>query len=64
MVLAGRAGLAIKGDTTELVLGPGDAVYLKAGCRHRVSWTVSGTPTVWLALFLDPTLAPKTVMRE
>lgn len=64
MVVAGAARLAIDGQAEELLLGPGDAVYLPAHCRHRVSWTDPDQPTVWLALFvsaaLDPTDRPAT----
>jgi len=57
-VLAGRARLAIAGEAADRVLGPGDAVFLPAHCRHRVTWTDPERPTVWLALFLDPALDP------
>ncbi|MCC7274638.1 MAG: cupin domain-containing protein [Alphaproteobacteria bacterium] len=52
LVLAGRAGLAIAGEAEERLLVAGDAVFLPAHCRHRVSWTDPERPTVWLALFL------------
>ncbi len=58
MVLTGRARLHIDGEDGERVLGPGDAVFLPAHCRHRVTWTDPGRPTVWLALFMSPDLAP------
>jgi cupin 2 domain-containing protein len=58
MVLSGRAGLAIAGETAERLLGPGDAVYLPAHCRHRVVWTDPDRPTVWLAVHIDPALNP------
>lgn len=57
-VLAGRARLTVAGEPADRDLGPGDAVFLPAGCRHRVAWTDPGQPTVWLALFIDPALAP------
>ncbi|WP_374450329.1 cupin domain-containing protein [Stella sp.] len=57
-VLSGRARLAIAGEAHDRELGPGDAVFLPAGCRHRVAWTDPDQPTVWLALFVDPTLGP------
>lgn len=59
MVLAGAARLAIEGEETERELGPGDAVYLPAHCRHRVTWTDPDQPTVWLALFIDAGLEPR-----
>jgi len=58
LVLAGRARLAIEGESGERALGPGDSVYLPPHCRHRVAWTDPDRPTVWLALFLDGALAP------
>ena len=58
MLLKGRARLVIAGEAEERVLGPGDAVYLPAHCRHRVEWTDPDHPTVWLALFIDGHLGP------
>ncbi len=59
MVIAGSAQLQIEGDDKERKLVAGDAVYLPAHCRHRVTWTDPNNPTVWIALFLDPSLAPE-----
>ncbi len=61
MVVTGAARLAIEGQADDLTLGPGDAVYLPAHCRHRVSWTDPAQPTVWLALFIAPGLGPRTI---
>ena len=58
MVLTGRARLTIAGEPHDHDLGPGDAVFLPARCRHRVAWTDPHQPTVWLALFFDVRLAP------
>lgn len=58
VVLRGRAKLTVEGEQQDLFLGPGDAVYLPAHRRHRVAWTDPTGPTVWLAVFLDPELAP------
>ena len=60
MVLKGSAGLAIEGVSEERVLGEGDAVFLPAHCRHRVTWTDPDRPTVWLALFVEQNLTPIT----
>lgn len=49
VVLRGRARLNVAGATHELQ--PGDALDLPAGCRHRIEWTTSEEPTVWLAVF-------------
>lgn len=50
LVLAGRAGLLIEGETTVRALEPGSYVHLPAHCRHRVEWTATDTPTMWLAV--------------
>src|SRR5207344_2010151 len=60
MVLKGSAGLAIEGVPEERVLGEGDAVFLPAHCRHRVTWTDPDLPTVWLELFIEQNLTPIT----
>jgi cupin 2 domain-containing protein len=59
MVLTGNARLTIEGEKNDRLLGPGDAVFLPAHCRHRVAWTTPDAPTVWLALFIDPSLRPQ-----
>jgi cupin 2 domain-containing protein len=61
MVLTGGARLAIAGEVEERILGPGDAVFLPAHCRHQVVWTDPDRPTVWLALFVDTKLNPSAV---
>lgn len=49
VVLSGRAGLRVEGETIR-EMAPGDWLLLPARCRHRVEWTAAGQPTVWLAL--------------
>ena len=49
MVLGGHACLHVEGHP-ELALVPGDSVFLPAGCRHRVTYTSTDEPTVWLAV--------------
>jgi len=49
IVLRGAAGLAVEGES-EQSLGPGDFIFLPARKRHRVTFTASGEPTVWLAV--------------
>ena len=34
-------------------LGEGDYLFLPAHCRHRVAWTRSEPPTVWLAIYMS-----------
>lgn len=59
LLVSGRARLAIDGEAQERALGPGDSVFLPAHCRHRVAWSDPDTPTVWLAIFVDPRLGPQ-----
>ena len=50
VVLRGGAGLRIEGEDDVRVLSAGDYVDIPAGLRHRVEWTDTDEPTVWLAL--------------
>lgn len=53
-VLTGEARLTVmreKGRAEEIVLRPGQHVFLPSRCRHRVEWTSPDEPTVWLAVF-------------
>jgi len=49
LLLTGSAGLWIEGQG-ERDLRPGDHVLIPAHRLHRVTWTVHGGPTVWLAV--------------
>ena len=49
-VLAGQAAVLIEGEQQPRVLGPGDHLELAAHVRHRVEWTSTTEPTVWLAV--------------
>lgn len=60
VVLSGSARLAVDGESEDRLLSAGDAIFLPARCRHRVTWTDPDRPTVWLALFVDPALAPES----
>ena len=53
-VLRGAAELEFE-DGERVPLTPGDALLIPAGKRHRVRWTSSSEPTVWLAVFFDAT---------
>jgi cupin 2 domain-containing protein len=53
MVLSGSAGLLIEGETAVRGLGPGDYLLIPPHVRHRVEWTASDQPTVWLAIHLQ-----------
>ncbi|MBA3612721.1 MAG: cupin domain-containing protein [Nitrospirales bacterium] len=50
VVLAGKATIKIEGQP-EMMLGPGDTLYLPAHTRHRVEWTDPQQNTIWLAVF-------------
>ncbi|MBY5993912.1 cupin domain-containing protein [Ferrimonas balearica] len=57
LLLQGEARLRIEQEAEARTLGPGDWLYLPAGCRHRVEWTSPTQPTLWLALHLAPEAA-------
>ena len=50
VLLRGGAGLLFEGESESQVLRPGDYLLIPAHARHRVEWTASDEPTVWLAL--------------
>ena len=50
VLLRGRARLRFHGDESDVELGPGDALTIPGGVRHRVTMTSSDTPAVWLAV--------------
>ncbi len=52
-VLQGRAGLCLLEPDEQIVLGPGDWLWLAPHRRHRVEWTEAGVATVWLAVFME-----------
>ncbi|WP_029007735.1 cupin domain-containing protein [Azospirillum halopraeferens] len=54
LVVQGSAGLRIEADADVRTLGPGDWVMIPAGARHRVEWTQTDPPTVWLAVHFPP----------
>jgi cupin 2 domain-containing protein len=56
LLLSGSAGLWIEADG-EYSLRPGDYVLIAAGRRHRVTWTASSEPTIWLAIHFSPSAA-------
>lgn len=49
LLLEGEAELAYD-DGSRMRLGPGDHVLIPAGQRHRVEWTRSDPPCIWLAV--------------
>ncbi|TKC91245.1 cupin domain-containing protein [Trinickia terrae] len=53
VVLAGSAGLLLEGELHERVLRAGDFVNIPARRRHRVEWTDSFLPTIWMAVHYE-----------
>lgn len=53
ILLSGSAGLLFAGENQVRTLHPGDYVHIPAHKRHRVEWTDTLQPTVWLALHYD-----------
>jgi cupin 2 domain-containing protein len=50
VLLRGAASVRFEDEPASRVLGPGDWIDIPAHRRHRVEWTATGEPTVWLAL--------------
>ena len=50
LLLTGSAGLLFEGEAEPRVLQPGDYLLVPAHRRHRVAWTDTEHPTVWLAV--------------
>lgn len=53
LLVAGAACLRIEGEVADRTLAPGDWIVLPARCRHRVTWTQSRPPTIWLAIHYE-----------
>ena len=49
VVLQGAARLQLEDKTVDL--RPGDPINLPAHTKHRVEWTTTEPPTIWLAVF-------------
>jgi cupin 2 domain-containing protein len=54
VLVSGEAHLEFEGDEQIYELKPGDHVTIPARCRHRVAWTTSESPTIWLAVHYEP----------
>lgn len=52
LLLAGAARLWLE-DRGDVALTPGDALLIPAHVRHRVIFTQTEPPTVWLAVHLE-----------
>ena len=53
VVLRGRARLRFEDEAAARDLAPGDMLEIAARRRHRVEWTATDQPTVWLAVHYD-----------
>ncbi|MCG5077380.1 cupin domain-containing protein [Paraburkholderia tagetis] len=52
VLLTGAAELEFEGQGgARQRMHPGDYVHIPAHCRHRVAWTDTTAPTVWLAVY-------------
>lgn len=49
VLIQGESGLLWE-NGRQLIMKPGDWVFLPAGERHRVEWTSPSPPCIWLAV--------------
>lgn len=54
ILLSGSAGLRFEDELEGYTLQPGDWLMIPAGRKHRVEWTDTGQPSVWLAVHFKP----------
>lgn len=52
-LLSGEAHLLFEGEPAPRELKRGDYLVIPARCRHRVAWTTSEEPSIWLAVHYD-----------
>ena len=50
ILLQGGAALQFEGEESERVMNSGDWFLIPTRRRHRIAWTTSADPTVWLAV--------------
>ncbi len=50
LLMQGSAGLEFEGESKVIEMHPGDCINIPAHRRHRVVWTSSNGPTIWLAV--------------
>jgi cupin 2 domain-containing protein len=53
LMLSGSAGLRFGDEDAPRQLRRGDYLLIPAGRRHRVDWTDTTEPTIWLAIHFD-----------
>ena len=54
LLVSGAARLAFDDSDRPISMQPGDWVHIEAHRRHRVEWTASEEPTIWLAVHYAP----------
>lgn len=54
VVLQGAATVRFEGIDSPFELATGDVLDIPPHQRHRVEWTDSTQPTIWLAIFIQP----------
>ncbi|MCQ8103817.1 cupin domain-containing protein [Methylomonas sp. SURF-2] len=57
ILLQGQARIGFA-DAESVELNPGDYLLLPAHCRHRVEWTATDQPSIWLAVHVGETDSP------
>lgn len=50
VVLAGSAAIRFEGEPAPRPLKRGDYLHIPAHMRHRIEWTATDEPTIWLAV--------------
>ena len=50
LVLKGAARLRLQDEEQPVKMMPGDFINIPAHKKHRVEWTTSDEPTIWLAV--------------
>jgi len=50
LLVSGGAVMEFEGGDTRYTLKRGDYLHIAPGQRHRVAWTQSDPPTIWLAV--------------
>ena len=53
VLLSGSATILFDGDEKEILLKPGDYIFIPAKVKHRISWTDRNQKSVWLAIFFN-----------
>lgn len=53
LVVQGEATLRFTDKAEPVAMKPGDHIHIAAHRKHRVDWTTSEGPTIWLAIHFD-----------